>query len=92
MDQVLSSSRSLAEPRTEELRRESGWSDEPPLVAGICPHDDYMYAGRLYALLMPHIRAKTVIVFGVFHKARTFECRDRLVFDPSGPGAARTGR
>ncbi|MBN2430003.1 MAG: AmmeMemoRadiSam system protein B, partial [Acidobacteria bacterium] len=42
---------------------------------------DYGYAGRLYQLVMPRITAKRVIIFGVFHKARVFECRDRLVFD-----------
>jgi len=65
-----------------------------PLAAAVCPHDDYYYASRLYAQLIPGIRAKTVILFGVFHKARVFDCRDKLVFDsfrqwrgPYGPVA-----
>lgn len=52
-----------------------------PLAAAVCPHDDYYYASRLYAELIPRIHARTVILFGVFHKARVFDCRDKLVFD-----------
>jgi AmmeMemoRadiSam system protein B len=59
--------------------------DDEPLVAAVCPHDDYYYAARLYARVIPRIRAHTVILFGVFHKARVFfpapGSRDRIVFD-----------
>jgi len=37
------------------------------LVAAISPHDDYLYAGRLYYPLFNLIRAKEVVVFGVTH-------------------------
>jgi AmmeMemoRadiSam system protein B len=52
-----------------------------PLVAAVCPHDDYYYAARLYSLVMRRLHAKRIVIFGVFHKARIFGCRDRLVFD-----------
>ncbi|NOY22876.1 MAG: AmmeMemoRadiSam system protein B [Acidobacteria bacterium] len=39
----------------------------PSLVAGICPHDDFLYAGPVYLPLMRRIHAKEVIVFGVTH-------------------------
>ena len=39
----------------------------PPLVAGICPHDDFLYAGPVYLPLMRRIHAKEVIIFGVTH-------------------------
>jgi AmmeMemoRadiSam system protein B len=81
MDAVLSQCDSLAAPRLAALRQSLGWPAETAIAAGVCPHDDYYYAGRLYSLLLPHVRARTVIVFGVFHKARLFDCRDRLVFD-----------
>lgn len=94
MDSVVSQCEKLAEERREELYDERGWSDETAFVAGVCPHDDYYYAGRLYSLLIPHVKAKTVVLFGVFHKARVFGCKDRLVFDsyrtwrgPYGPVA-----
>jgi AmmeMemoRadiSam system protein B len=47
----------------------------------ICPHDDYAYAGFLYEMVIPHIKAKTVIVFGVAHKAKKFNVEQKIVFD-----------
>ncbi len=47
----------------------------------ICPHDDYMYAGFLYRGVLSHIQAKTIIVFGVAHKAKKFNIEQKLVFD-----------
>lgn len=81
MDAVLEQCRKLAAARHDALRTEHGWADETKFAAAVCPHDDYYYAGRLYALLMPYIKAKTVVLFGVFHKARVWDMRDRLVFD-----------
>ena len=37
------------------------------LVAGISPHDDYLYAGEIYYPLYKLIHAKEVVVFGVTH-------------------------
>jgi AmmeMemoRadiSam system protein B len=52
------------------------------LLGAICPHDDYLYAGRVYKRVLPAVRAKTVVLVGVFHGYRRFGARDRLVFDP----------
>jgi AmmeMemoRadiSam system protein B len=89
---VVSQSMALAAPRQDVLRGEYGWGDNTKFAAAVCPHDDYYYAGRLYALLMPYLRANTVVLFGVFHKARVWDMRDQLVFDsfetwhgPAGP-------
>lgn len=99
MDQVLLQCGQLATGREKELEEQYGWDEETAFVAAVCPHDDYYYAGGLYKLLLPHIRAKRVILFGVFHKARLFNCQDRLVFDnykawhgPYGPVAVSTLR
>jgi AmmeMemoRadiSam system protein B len=81
MDSVVAQGRALAAPRNEALLEQHRWTVNEAFAAAVCPHDDYYYAGRLYALLIPHIRAKTVIVFGVFHRAAVFDCRDKLVFD-----------
>jgi MEMO1 family protein len=52
------------------------------IVAGvICPHDDYLYAGRAYRQVLPLITARTVVLVGVFHKYRAFGMHDVLVFD-----------
>jgi AmmeMemoRadiSam system protein B len=54
----------------------------PPGVAGvICPHDDYIFAARVYRQVLPLVTAKTVVLVGVFHKYRRFGAHDVLVFD-----------
>ena len=64
----------------------------PGVAAVICPHDDYLYAGRVYRQVLPLITARRVILVGVFHRYRRFGEHDRLVFDkyrswrtPHGP-------
>ena len=37
------------------------------LVAGISPHDDYLYAGRQYYPLFKNLLAKEAVIFGVTH-------------------------
>ncbi len=37
------------------------------LIASISPHDDYLYAGRIYYPLYKLIKAREVVVFGVTH-------------------------
>lgn len=37
------------------------------LVAAISPHDDYLYAGRIYFPVYRLIKAKEIVVFGVTH-------------------------
>jgi MEMO1 family protein len=37
------------------------------LVAAVSPHDDYLYAGRLYYPLFKMLRTKEVVIFGVTH-------------------------
>jgi AmmeMemoRadiSam system protein B len=47
----------------------------------IAPHDDYTYAGYMYPLVLQNIKAKTVIIFGVAHKAANLKLEDQLIFD-----------
>jgi AmmeMemoRadiSam system protein B len=47
----------------------------------ISPHDDYGYVGNLYPALLCNIKAGTVILFGVAHKARILNLQDQLIFD-----------
>ncbi len=37
------------------------------IVAGISPHDDYLYAARVYFPLFRALRTKEVVIFGVTH-------------------------
>lgn len=48
--------------------------------AVICPHDDYAYAGGLYQKTLSSIKAKTVVLIGVAHKARNFSLENKIVF------------
>jgi AmmeMemoRadiSam system protein B len=81
MESVLRQTRELAAPRNRELETAHGWTADTAFAAAVCPHDDYYYAARLYGLVLPRVKAKRLVLFGVFHKARLFDCRDRLVFD-----------
>jgi MEMO1 family protein len=53
----------------------------PGVLGVIGPHDDYIYAARVYRQVFPLVTAKTVVIVGVFHRYRRFEARDQLVFD-----------
>jgi AmmeMemoRadiSam system protein B len=59
-----------------------GPSPAPGVIAALAPHDDYLYAGRVYRTVLPLVTARTVIVIGVFHQYRKYRVRDRIVFDP----------
>jgi len=51
-------------------------------VAGvICPHDDHLYAGRVYVHATELVDAPHVVMIGVFHMARLWGLSDVLVFD-----------
>jgi MEMO1 family protein len=47
----------------------------------ICPHDDYTYTGYLYPAALAGIKARTVIVFGVAHKAKQLKLENKIIFD-----------
>lgn len=48
--------------------------------AVINPHDDYAYAGGLYAKTLAGIKAHTIVMIGVAHRARNFDLKDKVVF------------
>jgi AmmeMemoRadiSam system protein B len=50
-------------------------------LGGISPHDDHLYAARVYVHLTERITAPRVILIGVFHKARLWDLENKLVFD-----------
>jgi AmmeMemoRadiSam system protein B len=58
-----------------------GTAPAPGVAGAVCPHDDYLYAGRVYREVLPLVTAKTVVVVGVFHRFRKFDAKDVLVFD-----------
>jgi AmmeMemoRadiSam system protein B len=48
----------------------------PDLVAAISPHDDYLYAGRVYYPLFHPLRTREAVIFGVTHGAVRKEIGD----------------
>lgn len=69
---------SEAPPPPEKL----GEVPSASIVGVVCPHDDYVYAGRMYRLLLPLITAPRVVVVGVLHPWKRLGLGERVVFDP----------
>ncbi|MCK4835025.1 MAG: AmmeMemoRadiSam system protein B [Candidatus Aminicenantes bacterium] len=56
----------------------------PDLIAGISPHDDYLYAGRVYYPLFKNIQAREVLIFGVTHstvRKKIGDPHNKLIFE-----------
>jgi AmmeMemoRadiSam system protein B len=62
-------------------RKESGVSGDEAWKTIISPHDDYSYVGYLYPSLFQNLKARTIIILGVAHKARQLGIENRIVFD-----------
>ncbi len=77
MDSVMASIRALNHDDLLRVRQPPGtvWR------SAICPHDDYTYAGWLYPAVLRNVKARTVVIFGVAHKASLFKLENQLVFD-----------
>lgn len=56
----------------------------PELIAGISPHDDYLYAARVYYPLFKNFKTKEVVIFGVTHgtvRKKIGDPKKILIFD-----------
>jgi len=51
------------------------------VVGVVCPHDDHLYASRVYVHATELVDAPHVLMIGVFHGARLWGLSDVLVFD-----------
>jgi AmmeMemoRadiSam system protein B len=54
------------------------------LVAGISPHDDYLYAGRMYYPLFKKLHTREAVIFGVTHgtvRKETGDPQNILILD-----------
>lgn len=81
MDSVVKRIDRIYGPDIDSANRVNMLYENTAFRLAICPHDDYAYAGFLYETVIPHIKAKTVIIFGVAHKAKKFNVEQKLVFD-----------
>ena len=92
MEKVISESIKSAEQTSDFASKPSNCHKVTPFTAAICPHDDYIYAGRLVHLILSRIQAPRVVLFGVSHHAKRFNISNTLVFEnfdqwvsPMGP-------
>lgn len=81
MEQILNMSQAYAVPRVQALARHHAWTSPVSYSAVLCPHDDYVYAHRHYILSLSRLTAPRIVLFGVHHAARLFECSNHFVFD-----------
>ncbi len=69
---------------TSEFSAELAQVAQPENVswrAAVCPHDDYTYVSWLYPAVLKNLKAKTVVIFGVAHKAKNFGLENQIIFD-----------
>ncbi len=81
MDRVAQRIEAQDGARLERILRDKDVAASDGWRMAIAPHDDYAYAGFMYPLALKNVKAKTVIVFGVAHKARQLGLEDVLIFD-----------
>jgi len=69
--------------KTQEglLKQALSHAPQTPWKMVISPHDDYTYVGYLYPAALSGIKARTVIIFGVAHKAKKLGLENQIIFD-----------
>ena len=84
MDSVMNRIEKRYRSYYDSLFNKQSYKQDDMLRFAICPHDDYTYAGFLYNEVFSHIKAKTVIILGVAHKATKYGIEQKIVFDTFG--------
>lgn len=80
MDFVVQKAEELEKEAILKNQKKFGLTEDSRFIFGICPHDDYMLAGRTYVHIQRYIHAKTVILLGNAHWSETFKIRNRFIF------------
>lgn len=81
MDSVMKRCMRLYGKHYDDIYKSQKVAPDAVVRFAVCPHDDYTYAGFLYNEVFSHVKAKTVIIFGVAHKAKKFGIEQKIVFD-----------
>ena len=81
MEAIINLCDSMENTRYLENEQAHSVMSERNLIAAICPHDDYLYAGPVYTHVMREIKAPLIIMFGVSHHARHMGIEGKLIFD-----------
>jgi AmmeMemoRadiSam system protein B len=68
--------------RTKNLNQNQQNNINPNVAwkTAIVPHDDYAYVQELYPKTLAQVKARTIFMIGVAHKARLFNLQDKIVF------------
>jgi AmmeMemoRadiSam system protein B len=80
-EDVVSKALALEAETLAEQDRRLGMQSGAGFLGGVCPHDDHLYAARVYVPLTARITAPRVVLVGVFHRARLWDLDNRIVFD-----------
>jgi MEMO1 family protein len=81
MDNVMARINMKFQDQMQSAWKSGGVEDYTTWKTVICPHDDYTYAGWLYPAILRNVKAGTVFLIGVAHKAKKYKVEDKLVFD-----------
>lgn len=80
MDEIMRRIESRYAAQREADYRKLGVDANQPAPLVISPHDDYTYAGEVYTYALSVVKAPTLILIGVAHRARQFGLENTLVF------------
>lgn len=81
MDSIMTRIYRYGEDKIDQALLNAGIKKNSSWKIAICPHDDYTYVGWLYPAVLRNIKANTVIIFGVAHKAKSFGLENEIIFD-----------
>lgn len=81
MDSVMARINRQFGPQIDQMLAKQKITKKSRWKMSVCPHDDYAYAGWMYPMALRNIKAPTVILLGVAHKARKFGIEGTMVFD-----------
>jgi AmmeMemoRadiSam system protein B len=80
MDSVMARIYQLQEDLLKKSEAKAKITDHTSWKMAISPHDDYTYVGYLYPAVLRHVKAPTIFLFGVAHKARKFGLENKIIF------------
>ncbi|MCE1164948.1 MAG: MEMO1 family protein [Bacteroidetes bacterium] len=81
MDEFMKYMSGQGKQSIDEALKEAGADETTVWKSAICPHDDYTYVGYLYPALLQNVKAKTIFLIGVCHKAKLFKLENKIIFD-----------
>lgn len=81
MNSVMNRIESTYGKKMTDIWKEKNITEKDSWKVAISPHDDYTYAGYMYPLVLKNVKAKTIIFFGVAHKAKLLNLQDKIIFD-----------